>query len=131
VARSIHEGARDLARNLSESDAYVSSRRERKKIEMLFAHLKRILKLDQLRLRSKRSSGRVPPRRHRPEPPQDGQASPHAGPASHYLRSMKANLALRPSSHIRSHTSFFNAIRLLQTLRPSEATGAPDWHGRQ
>ena len=51
VARSIHEGARDLARDLSESDAYVTSRRERKKIEMLFAHLKRILKLDRLRLR--------------------------------------------------------------------------------
>jgi hypothetical protein len=33
VARSIHEGARDLARNLSESEAYVTSRRERKKIE--------------------------------------------------------------------------------------------------
>jgi hypothetical protein len=31
--------------------AYVTSRRERKKIEMLFAHLKRILRLDRLRLR--------------------------------------------------------------------------------
>ena len=51
VVRSIHEGARDLARDLSGSDAYVTSRRERKKIEMLFAHLKRILKLDRLRLR--------------------------------------------------------------------------------
>jgi hypothetical protein len=29
----------------------VTSRRERKKIEMLFAHLKRILRLDRLRLR--------------------------------------------------------------------------------
>jgi len=51
VARSIHEGARDLARDLSKTDAYVTSRRERKKVEMLFAHLKRILKLDRLRLR--------------------------------------------------------------------------------
>ncbi|SFB44895.1 transposase, partial [Pseudomonas sp. NFPP24] len=31
--------------------AYVRSRHERKKVEMLFAHLKRILKLDRLRLR--------------------------------------------------------------------------------
>ena len=30
---------------------YLQSRRDRKKIEMLFAHLKRILKLDRLRLR--------------------------------------------------------------------------------
>lgn len=51
VQRSVHEGARDLARDLSSTDAYVTSRRERKKIEMLFAHLKRILKLDRLRLR--------------------------------------------------------------------------------
>ncbi len=47
VTRSIHEDARDVARN----DAYVTSRRERKKVEMLFAHLKRILRLDRLRLR--------------------------------------------------------------------------------
>jgi transposase len=51
VPRSIHEGARDMARDLALTDAYVTSRRERKKIEMLFAHLKRILKLDRLRLR--------------------------------------------------------------------------------
>ena len=51
VTRSIHEGARDLARDLSKSDAWLISRRERKKVEMLFAHLKRILKLDRLRLR--------------------------------------------------------------------------------
>ncbi len=51
VLRSIHEGARDLARDLCDTDAYLTSRRERKKVEMLFAHLKRILKLDRLRLR--------------------------------------------------------------------------------
>ena len=51
IPRSIHEGARDMARDLSLTDAYATSRRERKKIEMLFAHLKRILKLDCLRLR--------------------------------------------------------------------------------
>jgi transposase len=51
VSRSIHEGARDLARDLSKTDAWLISRRERKKVEMLFAHLKRILKLDRLRLR--------------------------------------------------------------------------------
>ena len=33
------------------TEAYVTSRRERKKVEMLFAHLKRILRLDRLRLR--------------------------------------------------------------------------------
>jgi transposase len=51
VLRSIHEGARDLAREIATTEAYVTSRRQRKKVEMLFAHLKRILKLDRLRLR--------------------------------------------------------------------------------
>ena len=51
VLRSIYEGARDLARELSLTDAYVKSQRRRKKVEMLFAHLKRIMKLDRLRLR--------------------------------------------------------------------------------
>ena len=51
VPRSIHEGARDMARDLAKTDAWLVSRRERKKVEMLFAHLKRILKLDRLRLR--------------------------------------------------------------------------------
>lgn len=51
VMRSIHEGARDMARDIAKTDAWLTSRRERKKVEMLFAHLKRILKLDRLRLR--------------------------------------------------------------------------------
>ena len=51
VTRSIHESARDVARDIAKTDAYVTSRRERKKVEMLFAHLKRILRLDRLRLR--------------------------------------------------------------------------------
>jgi len=51
VPRSIDEGARDLAREIAKTDAYVVSRRQRKKVEMLFAHLKRILRLDRLRLR--------------------------------------------------------------------------------
>jgi hypothetical protein len=51
VLRSIHEGARDFAREIAKTDAYQTSRCQRKKVEMLFAHLKRILKLDRLRLR--------------------------------------------------------------------------------
>jgi hypothetical protein len=51
IVRSIHEDARDVARRIGETDAYVRSSKQRKKVEMLFAHLKRILKLDKLRLR--------------------------------------------------------------------------------
>jgi transposase len=51
IARSIHEDARDIARAIAKTPEYRQSRCERKKVEMLFAHLKRILKLDRLRLR--------------------------------------------------------------------------------
>lgn len=57
VPRSIHEGARDMARDIAKTDAYRTSRRERKKVEMLFAHLKRILRLDRLRLRGPCGAG--------------------------------------------------------------------------
>ena len=51
VPRSIDEGARDLGREIARTDAYRTSRRQRKKVEMLFALLKRILRLGRLRLR--------------------------------------------------------------------------------
>jgi hypothetical protein len=45
VPRDLDEDARDIARGLANTPAYERSRRRRKKIEMLFAHLKRILRL--------------------------------------------------------------------------------------
>ena len=51
VPRSIYEEARDVARACAKADDYAQSRRDRKKVEMLFAHLKRILRLVRLRLR--------------------------------------------------------------------------------
>jgi hypothetical protein len=51
IARSVHEAARDKARAIAKTEAYAVSYRERKKVEMLFAHLKRILRLGRLRLR--------------------------------------------------------------------------------
>jgi hypothetical protein len=51
ITRSVHEPARDVVRRLRDTAEYRQSRRERKKVEMLFGHLKRILKLDRLRLR--------------------------------------------------------------------------------
>src|SRR5215213_7534995 len=40
-----------VARALAKTEAFARSRRDRKKVEMLFAHLKRILRLGRLRLR--------------------------------------------------------------------------------
>ena len=56
IPRDIHEHARDVARSLAGTERFEQSRHERKKIEMRFAHLKRILKLGRLRLRGPRGA---------------------------------------------------------------------------
>lgn len=56
IPRSIHEDARDVTRALGKTEAFEQSRRDRKRVEMLFAHLKRILRLHRLRLRGPRGA---------------------------------------------------------------------------
>jgi hypothetical protein len=56
LPRSIYEDARDIARALSKTEAFERSRHDRKRVEMLFAHLKRILRLGRLRLRGPRGA---------------------------------------------------------------------------
>jgi hypothetical protein len=51
VTRDINEDVRDRVRSLTNTEAFRKSSRERKKVEMRFAHMKRIFKLDRLRLR--------------------------------------------------------------------------------
>lgn len=51
VTRSVHEQSRDVARAIAQTTQYAISCKLRKKVEMLFAHLKRILGLGRLRLR--------------------------------------------------------------------------------
>lgn len=51
ITRDLDEDTRDRVRALANTEAFQRSRRERKKIEMRFAHMKRILRLDRLRLR--------------------------------------------------------------------------------
>lgn len=51
IPRDLHEDARDVARALAKTEAFERSRCYRKAVEMLFAHLKRILRLGRLRLR--------------------------------------------------------------------------------
>jgi len=51
VTKSIYESSRDIARQLAQTKQYAVSRKLRKKVEMSFAHLKRIHGLGRLRLR--------------------------------------------------------------------------------
>jgi transposase len=53
IERSPFEAARDVARAVGKTARYRQSRRDRKKVEMLFAHMKRILRVDRLRLRGR------------------------------------------------------------------------------
>jgi transposase len=51
IPRDVDEDSRDVARALVGTPEYEAACRRRKKVEMLFAHLKRILRLGRLRLR--------------------------------------------------------------------------------
>ena len=51
VPRSVHEAARDIARDIRKTDAYMTSFMQRRKVEMPFAHLKRYIGLRMMRLR--------------------------------------------------------------------------------
>jgi hypothetical protein len=91
VPRDLDEDARDVTRLLANTPAHERLRHRRKKVEMLFAHLKRILRLDRFRLKGPLCSGRAPPRGHGPEPPEDGKADPAGRPNA----GLKANKLTR------------------------------------
>ena len=57
IPRSVNEAARDLARTITASNLYTNiTSRQRKKVEMLFAHMKRQLNFTRLRLRGLKSA---------------------------------------------------------------------------
>ena len=51
IARSVHEDARDYTRMIGQTKAFEQSTKDRKKVEMAFAHMKRIIGLRRFRLR--------------------------------------------------------------------------------
>ena len=55
-AADLLHGIKIAARALADTEAFEQSRRDRKRVEMLFAHLKRILRLGRLRLRGPRGA---------------------------------------------------------------------------
>jgi len=57
ITRSLFEASRDVARAIAKTPEYQQSLKDRKKVEVLFAHLKRIMKLDRLRLRGLSGAG--------------------------------------------------------------------------
>jgi hypothetical protein len=57
ITRDVDEAARDVARALAKTEAFETSRRKRKKVEVRFAHLKTIVGLRRLRLRLRGLTG--------------------------------------------------------------------------
>ena len=51
IARSVHEDAREYARIIGQTKAFEQSTKDRKKVEITFAHMKRIIGLRRFRLR--------------------------------------------------------------------------------
>ena len=68
IPRDINEDARDVARALAGTQAFEQSRRDRKRVEMLFAHLKHIFRLPAETAWSTRRIRRVHARGDRPKP---------------------------------------------------------------
>ena len=121
IARSINEAARDKARAIAKTEAYAVSCRERKKVEMLFAHLKRILRLGRLRLRGPSGAKDEFLCRHSPKSKETGEAHPPPGAGLRHMRqSRPASPRWQPPlKHIarRPKTGFFNEIDVNRTLR--------------
>jgi hypothetical protein len=57
VLCSVHEEARDQARQLAGTPQFETSRNQRKKVEMLFAHLKTTMRFERMRMRGLKGAG--------------------------------------------------------------------------
>jgi hypothetical protein len=84
VTRSIFEPSRDRARAIAQTTDYAISCKLRKKVEMLFAHLKHSGPQPAPIARTKRRARRIPPRSHRTKPPEARKAA--SEPANRLLR---------------------------------------------
>jgi hypothetical protein len=107
IARSVHEAARDKARAIAKTEAYAVSCRERKKVEMLFAHLKRILRLGRLRLRGPRFEASRPVRRGSSHALQQGRRGENQSSLSHPQGITSARTCKQKSSSGRRRTPGF------------------------
>jgi len=118
IPRDINEHGRDHARALSGTQAFEDSSRRRKKIEMLFAHLKRQLGFDQLRLQGPTGGPRrIPPRRNCSEP-QTTRAAHFPRPMPRLVTDAEPWPSLQKNNgatHLDPVDEFFHTIRHVWT----------------
>lgn len=105
-----------LGCDIAETDAYVTSRREQKKVEMLFAHLKRILRLDLLRLRGPMvpETSSISPQQ--PRTSGNSQSSCRTGRRSGPRETRRLNRPNPTPASVALLVDFFNTIGQLGTL---------------
>ena len=86
IPRPIHETARDRARAIAKTDAYVTSRRERRRSRCYSPTSNEFSARPAAVARPLRCPRRIPLRRHCAEPAQDGQVNPDDAARTHHLR---------------------------------------------
>jgi hypothetical protein len=104
-----------MARDIAKTEAYVTSRHERKKIEMLFAHRKHLEARSATITRAEPSARRIPPCRHCPEPQETRQAHPDARTKSGVRESPPAR-HLATIKNPAFAADFFNEIGALRSF---------------
>ena len=113
LMRSVHEAARDVARDIRKTDAYMTSFIERRKVEMLFAHLKRYIGLRMMRLRGpKGATEQFQLAATAKKPPETGEVGA-SNSANLKRNSARPLLAQHRNGQ---NTDFFNSIRTKRTL---------------
>jgi hypothetical protein len=123
IARSVHEAARDKARAIARTEDYAVPRRQRKKVELLFAHLKRILRLDRLPARPARSKDEFLLAATAQNPAETGEAYPAPGARIRYIRrrgSTSPRPQLPPAHIASSRRRVLHAIRRRPAVRSAQ-----------
>ena len=128
IVRDINEDARDVARTLAKTEAFEQSCRDRKRVEMLFAHLKRILRLGRLRLRGPaRRTIRVHTCSHRAEPAAPRQAGGSGAPDARRMRCVSVACVSAVCRRRRSSRSARQPRGFETPVSPLRALPIPDF----
>ena len=126
VPRSIYENARDVARDIAKTETYVTSRRERKKIDAVRTSQAHPTSRSAQAERSIWCSRRIPAGCHRPEPPKAGKAGP-AGKVADDTKGEHSVLVAELLNELNTHVSaegVFNKTRVA-VFRPSNGAQMP------
>ncbi len=130
IKRDVNEAARDVARALAKTQAFAQSRRDRKKVEMLFAHLKRILRLDRLVMTENTATKTT---KHAASSSTPDYGMPKLGLPNTEMPEAFREMAEKGVAHVRdtnakAKVAYERAADLLENTYVTFATGAQDYN---